>query len=192
MFIRSERLFLRPIWAEDWQDLHAGLSDAEVERNFLRMGWPYSPEELRAGAGLDPRLPHFMITLPRGNHGVDVLGMIGMIQIDGQLHLGYWIAREHRGQGYATEAGRAVLSLARTLGHAHVVARHYLDNPASARVLRKLGFSPISVDGARMAGGTVPALTSAMTYAVNLGTPSDCDDDLGGGLGGGRPTRRAA
>jgi RimJ/RimL family protein N-acetyltransferase len=118
MFIRSERLFLRPIWAEDWQDLHAGLSDQEVERNFLRMGWPYSPEGLhsleglRKGDGLDPRMPHFMITLPRGNHGVDVLGMIGMVLIDGQAHLGYWIAREHRGQGYATEAGRAVLALA--------------------------------------------------------------------------------
>ncbi|WP_068092459.1 GNAT family N-acetyltransferase [Novosphingobium rosa] len=188
MFIRSERLFLRPIWAEDWQDLHAGLSDEEVERNFLRMGWPYSPEELRNGAGLDPRLPHFMVTLPRGNHGVDVLGMIGMIQIDGQLHLGYWIARDYRGQGYATEAGRAVLSLARTLGHRHIVARHYLDNPASARVLRKLGFSPLAVDGARAeAGHGLPVLTSSMTYTVDLGVPSDCDDDLGG-----RPTRRAA
>jgi len=182
MFIRSERLFLRPIWAEDWQDLHAGLSDQEVERNFLRMGWPYSPEGLRSGAGLDPRMPHFMITLPRGNHGVDVLGMIGMVQIDGQAHLGYWIAREYRGQGYATEAGRAVLSLARTLGHAHVVARHMLDNPASGRVLRKLGFSPLSVDGARASGcGVLPVLTSSMTYAIDLGAPSNCDDDLSGG-----------
>src|SRR5690606_6266556 len=54
--------------------------------------------------------------------------------------MGYWIARAHWGHGYASEAGRAVIDVARALGHKRLTAGHYVDNPASARVLRKIGF----------------------------------------------------
>jgi hypothetical protein len=68
MFIRSERLFLRPIWPEDWAELHSGLSDGEVVKNLARVPWPYTPEAARgfAAASHHPRLPHFLITRPRG------------------------------------------------------------------------------------------------------------------------------
>jgi RimJ/RimL family protein N-acetyltransferase len=80
MFIRSERLFLRPIWPEDWAELHSGLSDGEVVKNLARVPWPYTPEAARgfAAASHHPRLPHFLITRPRGAHGVDALGVIGL------------------------------------------------------------------------------------------------------------------
>ncbi|MGZ3256570.1 MAG: GNAT family N-acetyltransferase, partial [Croceibacterium sp.] len=42
--------------------------------------------------------------------------------------------------GYATEAARGALDVARALGRRRVLAGHYVDNPASGRVLRKLGF----------------------------------------------------
>jgi RimJ/RimL family protein N-acetyltransferase len=199
MFIRSERLFLRPIWPEDWADLHAGLNDGEIVRNLSRVPWPYTPDKAREFSAMqhDPRLPHFLITCPRGNQGVDVIGGIGLAEVDGQATLGYWITRDHWGQGYATEAGRAVLTLARTLGHRRVMARHFLDNPASGRVLRKLGFAPTGVGEEFSLGRGVSA--PSVTYKLDLGVPSDCDDDLnGGGMGGdgaGRgsfPSRRAA
>jgi RimJ/RimL family protein N-acetyltransferase len=63
-------------------------------------------------------------------------------EIEGEANIGYWIARAHWGQGYATEAGRAMLALARGLGHKRLVGRHFLDNPASGLVLRRLGFRP--------------------------------------------------
>ena len=189
MFIRSERLFLRPIWPEDWADLQAGLDDDDIVRNLSRMGWPHTPDKAREASvpPHNPRLPNFLITCPRGNQGVDVIGGIGLADLDGEVALGCWIARGHRGQGHATEAARAVLTLARTLGHHRVTARHVVDNPASGRVLRKLGFAPTGVAGA------------CLTYALDLGAPSDCDDDFDGdGMGGdgvgrgGFPTRRAA
>lgn len=34
MFIRSERLFLRPAWPEDWAELHAVIDDVAVVRNL--------------------------------------------------------------------------------------------------------------------------------------------------------------
>lgn len=35
-----------------------------------------------------------------------------------------------------------MLEVARLLGHTRIEAGHYLDNPASGRVLKKLGFRP--------------------------------------------------
>ena len=192
MFIRSDRLFLRPIWPEDWQDLLAGIGNEAVVRNLARVPWPYTPDDARDFAGLpqDPRCPHFLITRPQGADGVEAIGVIGLAQEAGEVALGYWLASHHWGRGYATEAGRAVLSLARTLGHRRITARHFLDNPASARVLAKLGFCP--------SGGVVAAqclardaMVPAQEHVLDLAAASNCDD-LGGYPGGDTSGRFAA
>lgn len=55
--------------------------------------------------------------------------------------LGYWVAIECWGAGYATEASRAVVAFGfETLGLRRVHAGHYAHNPASGRVLEKVGF----------------------------------------------------
>ena len=54
--------------------------------------------------------------------------------------LGYWIASAAWGQGYATEAAAALCDYAfRVLGVHRIQARHFLHNPASWRVMQKLG-----------------------------------------------------
>jgi RimJ/RimL family protein N-acetyltransferase len=148
MFFRSERLFLRPGFPEDWQDILAGIGDEGVVRHLSRAPWPYGEDDARAftARAQDPRLPHFLVTLP-GETGAPVIGVAsladnGAIDEFGGPELGYWIARRYWGNGYATEAGRAVVRLAGLIGHKRIVASHYLDNPASGRVLRKLGFRP--------------------------------------------------
>ena len=54
--------------------------------------------------------------------------------------MGYWIGRQHWGKGFATEASRALIEIAKTLKLPRLEASHFLDNPASGRVLEKLGF----------------------------------------------------
>lgn len=140
MFHRSERLFLRPAFPEDWAAITACLGEDEgIVRNLAHAPWPYGEDAARAFAALtqDSRLPHFLVTLP----GVGVIGSAGLGEHEGDAELGYWIAREHWGQGYATEAAGAVLRIAHTLGHRRVFAGHFTDNPASGRVLAKLGFT---------------------------------------------------
>lgn len=143
MFIRSERLFLRPGWPEDWRELFAKIADERVVRNLATAPWPYDPDDARAflAARRPPMLPGFLITLP-GESGSELIGCIGLHDSDGQVELGYWIARDHWGRGYATEAGRAVLRLAAVLGHKRLGAFHFTDNPASGKVLARLGFAP--------------------------------------------------
>lgn len=55
--------------------------------------------------------------------------------------LGYWIAEEHNGKGYATEAVRLALRFAFEQIHLHRVQAGVMpENVASARVLAKAGF----------------------------------------------------
>lgn len=150
MFHRSRRLLLRPIWPEDWQALYTGLGDEGVVRNLARAPWPYREEDARDFASLpaDPLAPRFLVTRAADGQAVGCIGfgpMNDAANDAGLPELGYWIARPHWGQGYATEAGAAVLEVAAALGHGEILASHFLDNPASARVLRKLGFEPTGV-----------------------------------------------
>lgn len=144
MFIRSERLFLRPAWPEDWQELLERIQDETLVRNLAKVPWPYTEGDARwfAGQPQDPRTPHFFVTLPSSTAPAELIGCVGLTPDGDQVELGYWFARAHWGKGYASEAARAVISLARTLGHRHLRAGHFVDNPASGRVLRKIGFRP--------------------------------------------------
>jgi RimJ/RimL family protein N-acetyltransferase len=56
--------------------------------------------------------------------------------------LGYWYAEKIWGQGIGSEAARAMVEDAfTTSGHERMVACYHNDNPASARILEKLGFT---------------------------------------------------
>ena len=141
MFYRSERLFLRPAFPEDSREIYEGICDAGVVQMLARAPWPYrlaDAEEFCVMAD-DPHAPRFVITLPAAK-GAPIIGVVGFHADEEGLGFGYWIARDHWGRGYATEAGRGALEVARALGHKRVFAGHYVDNPASGRVLRKLGF----------------------------------------------------
>lgn len=141
MFHRSQRLLLRPPWPEDSGRVLGAIADEGVVRNLARVPWPYGIEDARefVSRPFESRSPSFLITR---THDAALVGCIGIDPTLEGTELGYWIAREHWGQGYATEAGHAVLEIARMLGHRRIVASHFLDNPASGRVLRKLGFAP--------------------------------------------------
>lgn len=65
------------------------------------------------------------------------VGYIACFPLDGQVHVGYWVAREHWGNGIATRALRLLLiEVATRPLHAHVAT----GNGASLRVLEKCGF----------------------------------------------------
>jgi len=145
MFARTERLLLRPGWREDAPALFKAIADERIVRNLAQAPWPYRPADAQAFLMRErgPHEPACLIFL-RTQGAPQLIGGIGLGRTDeGETELGYWIARPYWGLGFATEAGRAVVANAReTLRLERLVAGHFLDNPASARVLCKLGFRP--------------------------------------------------
>ncbi len=159
MFIRTERLFLRPGWPEDLEEIFEALNGDAVPRTLTVPGLPRSRGEIRdlLEGSRNLRFPQFMIWL-RAPGGARLVGHIGLVASRCDMagcsdmagapaagaregELVYWIKAEFAGRGFAGEAVRAMLDQARSLGHARVVAYEPFDNEADARVLLGAGFS---------------------------------------------------
>ena len=83
----------------------------------------------------------FAVTLkPAGT----LIGTVGL-RIDDEdqrAELGYWIGKPFWGHGYCTEAARCVLQFGfEQVGLNRIFAHHFSRNPASGRVMQKLGMS---------------------------------------------------
>jgi len=148
MFYRSERLLLRPGWADDAPELSERIADEAVLRQLGYSASPTPAEQSQAWLEQPEfaRHPRLLLTLP-GQAGSTIVGACGLFPGASAPELGYWIARDWWGMGLATEAVRAVLEIAAALGHSRLRAWHSLDNAASGRVLAKAGF--------RLTGGNV-------------------------------------
>jgi len=122
-----------------------------VARHLATAPWPYALEDAEAFLRYPrhPAMPSFLIT-ERTDGEPRIIGSCGLgRRPSGAVELGYWIGRAHWGKGFATEASRALIEIARTLKLPRLEASHFLDNPASGRVLEKLGFRPTGLSAER-------------------------------------------
>jgi RimJ/RimL family protein N-acetyltransferase len=144
--IRTERLALDRFRIDDAGTLAAYRSQPDVARY---QGWtaPVTPEQARAlaadfAAG-DPERPGwFQYAIRRGRDGI-LIGDTGVRLHDNrmQAELGFTLAGEHQGQGYATEAvGRLLVHLFAERGLHRVSAECDARNERSMALLRRLGF----------------------------------------------------
>ena len=162
MFARTPRLLLRPGFPEDAPALATAIADEAIVRNLATAPWPYSMRDAEAylASPRDPILPSLLI-FERGTGAPQLVGACGLgRRPSGSVEMGYWIARSYWGRGFATEACHALVEIARALGLASLEGSHFIDNPASARVLEKLGFKSLGIIAPRMScarGVEVPA-----------------------------------
>jgi len=162
MFARTPRLLLRPGFPEDAPALATAIADEAIVRNLAVVPWPYSLRDAEAflASPRDPVLPSFLI-FERTEAEPRLVGSCGLgRRPSGAVEMGYWISRPHWGQGFATEACEALIDIARMLALPSLEGSHFVDNPASGRVLEKLGFEPIGIVAPRMScarGKEVPA-----------------------------------
>ena len=155
MFARTARLLLRPGWAEDAPTLAATIADELIVRNLATAPWPYGLNDAEAflAQPRDPVLPSFLL-FERTDGPPRLVGSCGLgRRPSGLVEIGYWIARPHWGRGFATEASRALIDIARTLGFGQLEGSHFVDNPASGRVLAKLGFRDLGLVASRYSAG---------------------------------------
>jgi RimJ/RimL family protein N-acetyltransferase len=177
MFARTPRLLLRPGFPEDAPALAIAIGDEAVVRNLATAPWPYRMRDAEAflAKPRDPILPSFLI-FERGLSAPQLVGSCGLgRRPSGSVELGYWIARSYWGRGLATEACLALVEITRTLGFQSLEGAHFLDNPASGRVLEKLGFEPLGIIAPRLScarGEEVPARLMRLELAC-----AGCDEE---------------
>ncbi|MBU6251728.1 MAG: GNAT family N-acetyltransferase [Alphaproteobacteria bacterium] len=178
MFARTERLLLRPGWADDAPALTDAIAHPQVAQMLTQVPWPYGVDDAVQflEAPQQPDTPRALIFL-RTAGKPRLIGGIGLNTADSGTELGFWISPAYWGLGFATEAGRAVVSMARhTLRLPRLGAAHFIDNPASGHVLRKLGFA--------RTGHAVPRASKArqgevlaVTYQLDLTQAEDVVDN---------------
>jgi len=152
MFARTPRLLLRPGFPEDALALVGAIADEAIVKNLATVPWPYSMRDAEAflASTRDPILPSLLI-FERGTGAPQLVGACGLgRRPSGSVEMGYWIAKPFWGRGYATEACTALVDIARTLGLPSLEGSHFIDNPASGRVLEKLGFESLGIVAPRM------------------------------------------
>lgn len=181
MFVRTQRLTLRPAWREDAAELAQAIGHEAVVRNLARAPWPYPVEAAESFvASFDASDEVKFLIFEHVDGGIRLVGGMGVGALGDEPHeLGYWITPSAWGRGYATEAGAAVLRAARARGVRRVAAGHFLDNPASGRVLRKLGFRPtgkVQPLFSRARGVAVPAARFTLDLCEEA-QPGDLDPD---------------
>jgi RimJ/RimL family protein N-acetyltransferase len=145
--IETERLILRPLRADDVEALHAYESREDVAR-WLYWG-PRSADEVRER--LERKLGFRSIaaegdvlSLGITRKGSDALIGDLVLALISEQHrtgeIGFIVHPDQQGQGYATEAGEAVLRIAfEDAGLHRVIGRTEARNVGSARTLEKLG-----------------------------------------------------
>ena len=151
MNLRTDRLLLRPVTAEDQPWLLAHWTAPEVRRFFLD-GAVLTPTEVTQV--IDDFATHGLWLI---HHHTSPIGTAGLRPLDNLgIELTYTLAPEAWGNGYATEAATAVLDYALgTLGLPEVLAEIDEGNTASAAVIKRLGMTPFDV---------VPGLLGPMTH----------------------------
>lgn len=173
MFARTERLLLRPSWPEDAEALFNAVAEEAIVRNLATIPWPYTAADANAFTALQHpfHYPSFLVWKRTGG-APELVGACGLGKNNGVAELGYWIARPYWGRGYATEAAKAVLGIAKTIGHRHIVAGHFADNPASGRVLTKIGFRATGKTELRESKGRGHA-DASITFTLDLNGDDD-------------------
>jgi len=147
--IGTRRLILRPLRDGDAAAIFASFNDWDVVRFLSMPPWPYALADAEAFVR--------MVTDPAGDAEIafaitlenKLIGSISVrereasnLQAGAGPNIGYWLARKHWGQGYMTEAVRAMIAHVFALSRAEAIySGAFADNLASLRVQAKTGFA---------------------------------------------------
>lgn len=142
VFLDGDRVTLRPIEEDDLEFLQTQINDPRIWRAIGRSR-PVNGEQER----------EFFENVVCGDDTVNFLvaadstpiGTIGLHSIEWEsrkAEIGYWLAPDHHGQGYGTEATERVVGYAvDQLGLHRIAARVFEYNEPSKRLLEKVGFT---------------------------------------------------
>ena len=159
--LETERLMLRRPTLADVKAIARLANDRRIAENTRRLPHPYSQDhaiEFVRGTADDDRGTVFLI---ENNH--TPMGMVGVDWREPEApELGYWLGVEHWGQGFGTEAARAVIDFTfEEFDVEQLMAGARVTNPSSRNILEKCGFQWSGVELHRF-------------EALGSSTPVDC------------------
>lgn len=162
--LRTERLTLRPLRRADASTLATMAGDPRVANKLADIALPF--DEAAARRWLKPTWMDVRVGIER--EGM-LIGSISYHYALGAVGgLGYWLGAEHWGKGYAREAAGAVVRYGFSQDRLQrFLSAHFIDNPASGRVLTKLGFHPFGrgMDWCEARGEKIEAVYYALQRA---------------------------
>jgi RimJ/RimL family protein N-acetyltransferase len=143
--LETSRLLLRPFEMGDASELVRLAGAREIAANTLRIPHPYTRDHAegfiqscRANAQ-EGNSAVFAVLLRESRQLCGATGL-EIDWVHRRAELGYWIGVPYWGRGYATEAASALLGFGFGELHLHrIFAYHFANNPASGRVLEKIG-----------------------------------------------------
>lgn len=140
----AETVRLKLRWSEPadaplWQ---AYLGDFDVSKMMARVPFPYTAADAEAGLAQHRANRASGAALNCTILADMLIGGVSLNDIAGdEAWLSYWIAKPYWSRGFASEAVRAMLRYGfDRLGLKAIKAGYQSENPASGRVLSKLGF----------------------------------------------------
>ncbi|WDE11463.1 GNAT family N-acetyltransferase [Thalassomonas haliotis] len=146
IILKTPRLILRPFLAADADQVQLLAGDKRVAETTLHIPHPYLDD--MAGQWISGHPEHwqnktaviYAVTDKVTGH---LMGTMSLVDIQGdEAELGYWLGIDYWRHGYATEAAKALADFAfSSLGIKKLTADHLLDNPASGKVMEKIGMS---------------------------------------------------
>ncbi len=145
--LETERLLLRPFELTDAPMIKLLAGDFAIADTTLLIPHPYEDGVAEGWIATHQQkyerceAASFAITLKPDE---DLIGTIHLVLNPRfkRAELGYWIGKKYWNSGYCTEAGRAVVEFGfQQLSLNKIFATHISRNPASGRVLKKLGMA---------------------------------------------------
>ena len=145
------KLTIRPFVAADSAQVQTLVSDARVAKMAGNIPYPYPQgcaQDWIASHAAQHRSGTAIIRAIVCSDTMQCVGAISIDQMSRGLNssgnLGYWVGVPYWNRGFCESAGRVILELAeKEYAMKRLVAAHHIDNPASSRVLEKLGFKEL-------------------------------------------------
>jgi ribosomal-protein-alanine N-acetyltransferase len=142
--LKTERLVLRPLALGDAPTVERLAGEKDVASTTRLIPHPYPPGMAEHWIGT---LPDLYQRAEMINWGIALDGglLLGTIRltlnpVDNHAEMGYWVGKPYWNNGYCTEAARAVVAYGfEKLDLERIYANYMARNPASGRVLAKLG-----------------------------------------------------
>ncbi len=142
--LKTERLILRPLRAADARHIELYVSDKRVASMTTSIPHPYPPGS--AESFIARTLSEDEEIWAMEHVGSAAGELVGVITLRPNGEIGYWVGAPFWDTGFATEAVEAVVAYAFANQRDILRANVFQDNPASAKVLTKVGFSFIGED----------------------------------------------